>query len=131
MTAAHYVNATYVNDPQISRLVKDTHLDEVDRYINDLAASRGVSVTQIAVPLADRAMRLARAYLCVMLCRDNTGVNVQSNGYGVDVDVYKVKWGVWNREFENLEPQVTAEILTGEADTPPEFAQVGIPIYRS
>lgn len=128
---AFYVNATEVNDAQIQALVNDVYLSDTDSFINDLALRLGITVSKIKVPLTYTARKLALAFLCKTIAQDRIGINVQSNGYGVDTDVYKVKWTVWGKECDRLLPQVTAEVLSGDADTPPEFADMGISLVRS
>lgn len=127
----YYCNASEVRDDQLQKLVTDTYLAHTDRYIQDLALRLGLRTTDIKVPLTFTAKELALAFLCKSIAQDKIGVNVQANGYGVEVDLYKVKWTIWNREFERLEPMVTAEVLVDVADTPPEFASAGIQVYRS
>jgi hypothetical protein len=126
-----YCTATEVRDDQLQKLVSDTYLKDTDNYIQDVALRLGLTTADIKVPLTFTAKKLALAFLCKSIAQDKIGVNVQANGYGVEVDLYKVKWTIWNKEFERLEPMVTAEVLTGDADTPPEFANTGIQVYRS
>jgi hypothetical protein len=128
---AHYCRATDVNDKQIQALVNDTYLADTDSFINDLALRLGLAETDIEVPLTYTAKKLALAFLCKTIAQDNIGINVQANGYGVEVDLYKVKYNIWSKEFDRLVTEVTAEVLSGDADTPPEFANMGIPLVRS
>lgn len=125
-----YVVRAEVADKQLQALVTDDYLADTDLYIQNLALRLGLTVAQIKSPLTFTAKKLAIAYLCTAIARDNIGINIQAQGYGADIDLYKSKWKTWSAEFERLEPQVSAEVLTGDADTPEEFASGSIPLFR-
>lgn len=127
----YYLRPDDINDVQLQKLASDKYLADTDAYIQNLALRLGLTTADIMLPLTFDAKKLAIAYLCKSISQDNIGINVQANGYGVEVDLYKVKWNTWAKEFDRLEPLVTAEVLSGQADTPPEFASMGIQVYRS
>jgi hypothetical protein len=129
MAQAHYLTMADVRDETLKNLVTDDYLALGDRYITTLCKRRGVTVSDVTKPLPDLARELLIAYTCMSIALDKMGVGSQQAGHGVELDIYMVKEKAWRREFERLEPQVTAEVLLDEADTPGEFAS-SIMIFR-
>lgn len=129
MAQAHYITIADVLDAALKPHVDDPLLGQVDRYIENFAKLRGVSLSHLAKPLPSFALDLAVAYACMTVAMLKSGVNAQQGGNGVEVDIYMVKEKQWRREFERLETMVTAEVLTGDADTPEEHS-ASVEIFR-
>ena len=127
---AHYVTTADLTDKALKDLVTEDYLNLADKDIETLAKRNGVAIEDIEIdPLHPLLVDLFAAYLYVRICRDNSGMNPQAYGMGAEVDIYSAKLKQYRSEISRIEGTMTPEILTGEADTPQEFAG-SIEVFR-
>lgn len=128
---AHYINSLDVTDEALKSLVNEDYLKRADTDLRNLARMRGVDVEDIETsPLDPILVDLCIAYLCKRICMDKAGINPQAYANGAEFDIYAYKLKVYSQRVKELEAMVTVELLTGDADTPEEFAS-GMELFRS
>jgi hypothetical protein len=96
-------NFIVANDSRVS-----DWLDLLDQDINYKAMEYGLLTSQILLPLHPRIMEYARAYFCLMVFRDNIGVN-DVNTYANEK--YMVGYGLFSRETERTRKLLSRDIF--------------------
>lgn len=130
MAYQHYIAVTDVKDVVLAPHVTTEYLEQLERYIQNLAKVLEVDIAKVPKPLTTFALDLAVAFVCLSIARDKSGVNPQQAGNGVELDVYMVKEKMWRKEFERLEGMVSAPVLTNGTVTRGSFAH-SVMIWRT
>lgn len=127
---AHFITSVDITDAALSQLVTPNYLTKTDQDVAALARMRGITEDQIERDPLDHLLReLAIAYCCKRICIDKMGINPQAYGMGVEVDIYASKLKHYKAEIDRLEPIITAEVLTGKADTAEEYSS-SVELFR-
>jgi hypothetical protein len=97
--------------------VKDTsYLDDADNYFKSFANSLGVYTTQIKTsPLPLESKRLMVCFVCIEICNDNIGTNINKTENGFDVDQFKIKKAEWEKELTKAKEDCTDKAIMGIA----------------
>lgn len=122
---ANYITNAELTDDLLKPLVTPSYMARGDKDLQALAAMRGVDVGDIETsPLHPLIVEWLCAKIYTRIALDKSGVNHQASAYGVDpsADVYRNKLKDYRQELARLEPMITAEVLTGDADEAKEFS---------
>lgn len=127
--------ATDIKDELIKNIVTndETYLDRADDALVDLASRMGIEEDDIeTTTLPYHVKEYLKAYVGWEVCFNNLGLNKQKIGQdGLELDPYDIKLPFYEKRLDKFKSGMTAEILTGDADTPEEYASQSANIYRS
>jgi len=130
-----YIQSTDVTDSVVNAFDLTNYITEADLEVNDIAARRGILDTDdIAVDddgyiSSYKLKRYAITFVCYRVCQDKMGLN--NNDLPVEIEKYAVKHKMYKAEFDQLDGQITAEMIAGEVDQfiPPQDHKIKR-IYR-
>ena len=123
---------TYISSGDITALVAadfnlTTYLSRVNDAVDILAYSMGIDPSGITGTTHLYVKEYAREYLYANLYLDKIGAN---NTNSPEQDKYMVLYTIHNKNLEQLRNNITPEILSGNANSPTDFAST-VMIYRN
>lgn len=116
-----------IEDEVLAPLIVASDLAQATSKIVQIAASLGVSESEIATPLKDDVLALAIAVACERRAKFAIGTATSS----VDGnDVYAIKQRIYAKEMANLEYKITVNALTQSITSPSDLTAT-IELYRT
>jgi hypothetical protein len=115
-----YIQATDVTDSVVNAFTLTAYITEADLEVNDIAARRGVfdtddiDVDDDGYVTSYKLKRYAITFVCYRVCQDKMGLN--NNDLPIEIEKYAVKHKMYKSEFDQLDGQITAEMITGAVD---------------
>jgi hypothetical protein len=101
-----------------------SYLDRADEAFYSLASKRGVEVSDLELTTLPYIVKeYLKAFVGYEVCFYNKGLNNKLVYQDeVAIDVYAMKLEDYKSKLVSLEGEITKAVLTGEADTPEEYA---------
>jgi hypothetical protein len=128
------ISATDINDKLIKKIVSEDsdYFDRADDALVSKASRLGLTESQILVPVTFLVKEWLKAYVGKEVCFNNLSLNNRLlSQEDVTIDVYETKYKWYEMKFAEIDGQITKEVLTGDADTPQEYAYSTGRIYRA
>jgi hypothetical protein len=117
---------TDIKDELIYNIVDadDSYLDRADDALVHLASTRGVLEADIETTTLPYVLKeYLKAYVGWEVCFNNAGNNnTELHQEEILTDVYAEKLEYYTKHLKKITGMVTKEVLTGDADTPAEYA---------
>lgn len=127
--------ASDIKDQLILRIVSSdtTYLDRADLALIDAASELGIDSADIeTTTLPFIVKEYLKYYVGWEVCFNNMVMNNQKiTQDGIELDPYREKYDYYEKKLDEFKKKLTKEILTGDADTPEEYAGGTTQIYRS
>lgn len=123
-----YFNQDEVRDVLLKNILKQDDIDESTAYIDDIAQRLQVSPTRIPTPPPFQVKTLAMCY-ALMVCAGNASL-MNGDGGENGADAYELKRKNYAKRVEELETQITAQTLTGNASSTGRTIPINISFGR-
>lgn len=110
-----YLVTADITDVLLKEHLLAAHLTRSDNYIDALMLKKGAETIDIT-PLAYEVKELLICKVCAIISADRIGTSIQNINFGdssFEKDIYKEKYDFYNNCVEELEKQITKEMLDG------------------
>jgi hypothetical protein len=124
-----YFETEDVRDSLLKGILKQEDIDESTAYIDDLSQRLEVSPTRIPNPPPFQIKTLAMCY-ALMVCAGNKSM-MNGDGGENGADAWELKRRIYAKRVDELEPQITAQTLTGGTSSTGRMIPINIPFGRS
>lgn len=133
--------ATDIKDQFIYRVVAsdvsdnptDNYLTRADLALIDAASELGVDSDDIETDTLPFIVKeYLKYYVGWEVCWNNMGLSKKHiTQDGIEIDSYEAKLKYYEMKVDEFKKKLTKDVLTGDADTPEEYAGGTSQIYRS
>lgn len=123
-----YFDVLLIDDSLLTELVTVPIILKSSRYIEDLAASYGVSSSNISNPTPYLIERIAELYTLREAAMKRTHGN--ENGDGDGADNWERKRQIYNKELQRLLEQLTSDTFTGGLRAKKRCFPMSVTFYR-
>ena len=107
-----YISSDDIKDRIVEGFDLSPYLDEANEEMIDLAESKGVyDADDIVDPIPYKVKRYLICFIVMRLCQDCMGKN---NIDLPELEKYKIKYDMYEKERGKILEQITYEMLTGE-----------------
>ena len=129
---ADYIATTDIRDKILATEVVSADITDSTSFFNDFVISKGLETTDIDIPVHFRIADMLIYYVQMRMSEERIGIqsNISIRSDGQPVDLYEEKYKRYKKEFEDRQDGITNEMITGDADTPEEYASGQVRIYR-